>query len=122
MRACGTYVDTGPSPSHTYLSTPPSRHTTSKHSLSEIIDWGLRNTRQHEPSKGPLQSFAEDWPLVPGALRRGIRSSQKNFVEVTARRQRVLDERMNRTRERIERGLQKKGAWSPSMLKSKPIP
>ena len=70
----------------------------------------MRNTRPHEPNKGPLQSFAEDWPLVPGPVRRGIRSSQRNFVDVTARRQRVLDERMSATRERIERGLQKKGA------------
>lgn len=100
---------------HLHIKATPSSHptphdSTPDNSLREIIDWGVRNTRPHEPSKGPLQSFAEDWPLVPGPVRRGIRSSQRNFVDVTARRQRVLDERMRATRERIERGLQKKGA------------
>ena len=53
--------------------------------LREIIDWGLQNSRQHAPSKGLLQSVAEDWPLVPGPIRRGIRKSHKNFEEIRDR-------------------------------------
>lgn len=55
------------------------------------------------------QGIVEDWPLVPSPVRRGIKTRHKNFVPVTDKRQQLLDEKANRVRERIERGLAKKG-------------
>ena len=78
--------------------------------LREIIEWGLRNSRQHRPNnKGLIQRVAEDWALVPEPIRAGLQKANDNFAAANERRALELEASLNRTRARINQGLEKKG-------------